>query len=270
MKKIVLLLTCILWIGFSLKTEARGYQVWDQAGLLTENEINELKAIFGSLEDESAWNIMVVTTADAKGMDGTEYAETWFDDNTDGEDGLILLLDMDNREIVIRTFGEAIRYLTDERIEDILDQAYDRVGEQEYAAALYAMASGAKEAWQMGIPKDQYTYDEDTGEILDYQKPQKKITLAEALLALGVALVAGGITIGSIIGRYRLKWGGYKYSFRENGSVELTEQKDIFINQVITHRKIPKDPPDNSSGGGKSTVHTGAGGRSSGGGSRKF
>ena len=44
-----------------------------------------------------------------------------------GTDGLALLIDMDNREITVSTSGIAIRYLTDERIENILDAGYDHM-----------------------------------------------------------------------------------------------------------------------------------------------
>lgn len=55
----------------------------------------------------------------------------------------------------------------------------------------------------------------------------------------------------------------------KNGSVRLEKKEDHFVNQFVTHRHIQRESSGSGSGG-KSTVHKGAGGRSSSGGSRKF
>ncbi len=244
-------------------------QVADEAGLLTEDEISALTDLIVGLESETGWDIMAATTADAAGKDATAYTELMFDQNCISDDGVICMIDMDNREIVLRTFGKAIFYLTDERIDGILDEAWEAVSDGSYKECLQLMLTGCGRAFEQGIPKDQYTYDEDTGEIIPYKKP-RRITPLEAVVALVAALAAGGITAAAIIGKYRLKWGGYTYSCRENGSLTLTDRKDTLVNQVVTHRRIPRDPPKSSSGGSRSTVHKGVGGRTSGGGSRKF
>ena len=67
--------------------------------------------------EESGWNVYAVTTDDAQGKSATAYADDFFDEHsTEQEDGVALLIDMDNREITISTCGIAIRYLTDSRI----------------------------------------------------------------------------------------------------------------------------------------------------------
>lgn len=220
-------------------------QLIDQAGLLTEAEAEDVEAMIEKLEDKTGWDVMAVTTEDAEGMTAQYYAEKWFDDYTTCDDGFICLIDMDNREIQLRTFGEAIQCLNDSRRDRILDSAYEKVSNEEYA-----------ETFQVMIQKTgKYAY--------------RQITVIEALIALVAALAAGGITVGGIVGSYRLKFGGYKYPIEKNGSVNLRKKEDAFVNQFVTHRHIPKS--DGSSGGsGKTTTHVGAGGRTSGGGGRKF
>ena len=219
-------------------------QVTDQAGLLTSSEAEEVEEMIEELEDKTGWDVMALTTDDAEGMSATYYAEKWFDDYTTCDDGIICFIDMDNREIVLRTFGEAIEDITDSRRDKILDSAYEKVSAEEYA-----------EAFEVMIQKtSKYAY--------------RQITMVEVLIALAAALVAGGIAVGGIIGSYRLKFGGYKYPIEKNGSVKLNKKEDAFVNQFVTHRHIPKS--DGNGGGGGTTTHVGAGGRTSGGGSRKF
>lgn len=244
-------------------------QLEDQADLLTASEETEIQEQITQLEEETGWDIMAVTTNDAQGMDANEYAESWFNEYTACDDGIIYSIDMDNREIVVRTYGESIYYITDERWNAILDAGFAMVDKEDYCGTFGKMMTQTQKYYQQGIPNDQNTYDEDTHEVTTYASKHKKVTLVEALIALGIALLAGGGTAFGIIGSYRLKFGGYKYPIEKNGSIILSKKDDMFVNQFVTQRHIPKDD-DNDKNSGRSSVHTDSGGRSSGGGSRNF
>ena len=129
MKKALLwCLVCLVCLvpcsGAALAAEAD-----DAAGLLTADEISDLNDEIASFMEESGWNVYAVTTDDAQGKSATAYADDFFDEHSpEQEDGVALLIDMDNREITISTCGIAIRYLTDSRIDNILDAAYARRG----------------------------------------------------------------------------------------------------------------------------------------------
>lgn len=246
-------------------------QLEDQAGLLQGTETEELKARIAGLEEETGWDIMAVTTEDARGMEAIPYGEQWLDEYLTGEDGILCLIDMDNREIALCSTGEARYYVSDDRREQIFDDAYPKVSNEEYAAALAVMLDGVETYYRSGVPKDSHLYDEDTGEVMKYGDTHRELTLTEILAALAAALAAGGVTVGIIISSYRLKFGGYKYPIEKNGTVNLNKKEDVFVNQIVTHRHIPKNDGGGKSGGsGRSTVHTGSGGRSYGSGSRKF
>lgn len=256
-----------------VKAESLQIQVVDDADILNDSEESSLTELVEELELSSKWDVMVVSTADAGGLTSERYAEEWFDQYTTKDDGVICLIDMDNREIMMRTFGEAIYYLTDSRVDEILDNAWNEVSNGAYSESFESMIKGIGDALQRGIPDGQYTYDEDTKQVVGAYGEKKRITLWEGMLAVVAALAAGGITIGTVVGKYRLKWGGYQYSCRENSNIELTEKRDTFVNQIVTHRKIPKESSGGGSGrsgGSRSTTHVGAGGRRSGGGGRKF
>ena len=119
-------------------------------------------------------------------------------------------------------------------------------------------------------PQKNYLDDEDTGEVINYKQEHRGINRLELIFAVVAALLAGGASAGGIIGKYHLKFGGYQYPIEKNGNVKLKKREDRFINQFVTHRHIPKEDSNGGGSGNRSTVHTGAGGRSSSGGSRKF
>lgn len=243
--------------------------VYDDAALLTDAEIDALNEKIAALREESGWNIYAVTTSDAGGRTATEYADDFFDAySVEQEDGVALLIDMDNREIVISTCGAAIRYLTDDRIDAILDEAYTDVADGNYGACMDTMLGGVERYYQKGIPEGQYNYDTETGKI----SVHRTLTLTEALVAVAIAVVCGVAVYLSVLGRYRLKFGTYKYEFRENGRVNLRVKEDRFVNQTVTHRRIPKQTggEGGSHSSGRSSTHVSSSGRSHGGGSRKF
>ncbi len=254
----------------SLPVWAANIQLTDQAGLLTKEEAAELNQQIEELEKNTGWDIMAVTTEDATGMDATTYAEHWFDQHTENENGIICMIDMDNREITIRAFGECRFYITDNQTEDILDAGYKEISEERYKETLQAMLKGVQTAYIEEKPQKNYLDDEDTGEIINYKQEHRGINRLELIFAVVAALLAGGASAGGIIGKYHLKFGGYQYPIEKNGNVKLKKREDRLINQFVTHRHIPKEDSNGGGSGNRSTVHTGAGGHSSSGGSRKF
>lgn len=272
LRRMVLLVGAFLLLGSGNLYAAQEGNVYDDASLLTDSEIRTLNEKITALEEESGWNIYAVTTADAGGRTATEYADDFFDAHSlEQEDGVALLIDMDNREIAISTCGIAIRYLTDDRIDDILDEAYNDVSDAAYGDCLDTMLSGVEGYYHAGISEGQYNYDTETGKVSVY----RTLTLTEALTVLLVAAAAGAVVYVSVLGKYRLKFDTYKYEFRKNGRVNLRVKNDRFINQTVTQRRIPKQT--SSSGrssthhsSGRSSTHRSSSGRSHGGGSRKF
>lgn len=243
--------------------------VYDEAELLTDEEFTEVANEAGALEDKTGWEVMVLTVQDAGGYTTQEYSEEFLNENLIGDDGVVYTIDMDNREVYIATTGNSIYYLTDDRIQDVIDAGYDEVKNEAYADAFTGMIRATADWYEEGIPADQYTYDTDTGEIVPYQKPMG-LDWFEVLIAIVIAAVAFGIVFASVAGKYRLKWGTYKYDFRKNSDVRLKNEEDRLVNQFVTHRHIPKETSSGSSSSGQSSIHTGSGGRSYGGGGRKF
>lgn len=270
-KALFLLLVAMLLSGGTAVTAAQEGNVYDDAELLSDSEKSALNGQITALQEKSGWNVYAVTTADAGGRSATAYADDFFDAHSpEQENGVAVLIDMDNREITISTCGEAIRYLTDDRIDSILNDAYNDVSDGAYGACLMTMVAGAADAYDAGIPGNQYNYDTQTGEISRYHG----FTWGEILIAVLLACGTGAVIYSVVIGKYRMHFGTYQYDFHENGNVALRVKEDRFIHETTTHRRIPRQT--GSGGGssyhssGRSSTHRSSSGRSHGGGSRKF
>lgn len=153
-------------------------------------------------------------------------------------DGVAFVIDMDNREIAVVHFGEANRYYTDERVESILDEGFNYMGDAEYADAMEAMIDEAEYYYGQGVPTGQYNYDEETGEYDYYEK--NTLTWFEILITLLVALGIGGAFCGITIGKYRLHFDKYKYDYHKNSHVNLTNRTDRFCKSGSNPSSYPE------------------------------
>ena len=61
------------------------------------------------------------------------------------QSGILFLIDMDNRELYISTNGQMIRYMTDSRINDVLDDVYNYAADADYYGAAAAWRRPAAE-----------------------------------------------------------------------------------------------------------------------------
>lgn len=266
-----LLFVTLLWM-IPTEAGAESRQVYDNASIFSEEEIMLLTDAVDELEDLTDWDAMVITVDDPAVFSAQNYAEEKFNELTSKDDGIVYLLDMNGRELYIATAGEAFLYMVDVRLNEALDDAFPYAKEGDYAQAMNAMIKATESFYEEGIVDGLTVYNEDDGTYAYYtEKPEHFISFGEIIMAVIAGVAACVIFSLVIMGKYRLKFGRYRYNVRENAIVDLTKKEDHLVNQFVTRRKIPRDPPPSSKGGGgTSTIHTGAGGRSFGGGGRKF
>lgn len=276
LKGCLLLAGLLLGLFGMMTVSAAESCVYDEAGLLTAEEKETLNTLAQSCEENWDLNFLAVTTEDTEGKTAQTYADefydSWFPESTE-EDGVLYLIDMEHREIYISTSGLAQRYLTDQRITYILDDAYGYAAVGDYYGTFRSFFENTEYYLQQGIPSDQYNYDIETGE-KDYAKPKYQLTSMECLIALSAGMAAAVGTVLGVKAKYQLKFEDFHYDAYTDSEIQLAVKEDRLINTIVTHRRIPRN--DSGSGGrssggsGRSTVHHSSSGRSHGGGGRKF
>lgn len=248
---------------FSAKT-----LVFDEAGLFNKEQIASLETEANQLSESYNMDIVITTTNDAQGKSSREYADDYFDYNGFGVgtdfDGILFLIDMDNREAYISTSGVGIRYLTDERIERILDKVFESgLSDGDYYGASMGFLNGTRNYLQMGIPSDQFNEPEEA-------VVPNKLTLFDILVGLVGGTTTGGIFYGTTKSKYKLRNPGNAFSYRNNSIVNVVPNEDKLVDSIVTNRIIPKPTNTNHSSSGRSSTHRSSSGRSHGGGGRKF
>lgn len=280
---ITIAILCMFFCITAFASEEKESRVFDQAGLLTEEEVKELEQQLARLQEKIKMDLVVVTTDDSQGKTSEEYADDFYDNGDYGREnsysGALFLIDMDNRTLYISTSGDMIRLLTDERIENILDLAYAGAEAEDYYESACQFISGVENWYDKGIQSGQYNYDRETGRISIY----RSIRWYEGLTAAVIAFMAGIIPCIAVKGSYAMKRERRlaqqsHIQYRGQCHFGYSSQNDNLINKSVTQRIIPR--PVKSSGSssngtrrssaGRSTTHRSSSGRSHGGGGRKF
>ncbi len=243
--------------------------IFDNAGLFTDDERLALEERFAAISADINMQITALTLNGEADGDYVDYGKSFFTEHQLGfgknQDGAMLIIDMAERKYDIITHGKMIVYMTDKRIDSLLDDLLDAMSAGDYLSALDTFGSGILANYQKGVPKGQYEYDEDTGKIIRY----KSLTALEIGLAGILAIAAGAAAFFTVSRRYNMQGKVYTYHFQENSSLTLSESTDIKTNEFVTTRRIPKKTSSGGggSGGGRSTTSGGFGG---GGGGRSF
>ena len=138
-------------------------QVYDAAGILSEDEIDEITKVADEVEDKTGWDLIILTVNDASVTSDRDYAEEQFNECTESDDGIAYLLNMDSRSFYIATAGEAYEYVGDSQIDEMLDDAVTYAGEGDYTQAMIAMLEDTESYYTSNTAKNMTIYDEDQG-----------------------------------------------------------------------------------------------------------
>lgn len=257
----------LLFIGFlalfnPLKVFAADDTIDDQANLLTTEERAELSSQADAINQKIKGEVFILTTTD-----NTEEPRTFANEQLmarvgKNNNGALLLLDMTQREIYLSTSGNMIDYITDKRRDQLLDDVEAAMSAGDYYQASADYLTNAEQFVDDGIPSGSYRIDETTGKVTYY----KSITGIELTIGLIIAAAAAIGFFFMVRLRYQLKIGTYRYPYRENAQLDLTERQDQLVNSFVTTRRIPRPAKNNGGGGGGSTTNSSGGGTFGGGG----
>lgn len=274
-RKITVSLCCLFLCGcliVSVFGDSRVF-VADEAGLLSWEEITLLQEKAEKLEDQYGIHAVILAVDSLGGVWAQDFAEDYYDRAGYGEDGVLFLLAMAEREWYISTSGRAIYALTDYGIAQIGEGSVAFFGDGSWFEGFGYFLDTLPmylEALEYGVPVDGYAddsgsyYHVDPEEILYYETQ----TTPSLLLSVICGIAVAGIVI--LIMRFCMNTKRPSRCAGEymiDGSWNLTQRRDIFLYSNVT--KVRKQEPPKHTGGG-SSVHRSSGGRRHGGGGGRF
>lgn len=263
---IFLMVSLVLSTGATSAYAAESSNVKDSMNYLTTDQVQALQATEDVIKTTYGLEPVIVITDNVEGKSSMAYADDYYDYNGYGIDedksGLLLLINMADRDVWISTSGKAIDIFTDDRIDSMLDGIVPGLKEQDYNAACASFLSDVEGYALQGIPDGQYRVEQEA----PYQG-----TYGERAVALMLnPLVIGGSLIISIAAAVIITLSGKgrvtvtPQTYEEKGSFVLTREVDDFLRELVTRQKIE------SNSGGSSSTHMGSSGSSHGGGGRGF
>lgn len=252
----LLLAAFLLAIGFSqlVSAEESAPRVFDRAGLFSPEETEELEKESREFFARYGQEMLVVTTRDAEGKSSRDYAADFYDTHfgntaTRFVDGVIVLLDMDNREINLVTTGRMIEDIDRDAEESVYDAGIDGMKSGDYGQAAKKMVRRVAAIMNRLYPGP------------------NGITAEEA----GASGVAGLGTAAGFYAAQRKKYKGQKkplrYQLGANRLMNLVPYSDELIDSRITAVPLPRNNSQKFGGGSSGgRTFTGSSGTSHGGG----
>lgn len=245
-KQLISLLFCLLFLCLvPLSVFASSSYVTDDAGLLTSDEIAELEAQCIQFRNDYNMELAFLTVNELNGASPMAYADDYFDANY-GADGILLLIDMGQRQWHISTAGTAIEAYSDDDLFGIEKDLVPYLSDGEYY--------------------DGFCYFVTDAEYYATNEPISDLT-AVLFMTVPAGLVIALIAILIMRGIMNTKQPQRSAeNYEVSNSYKLKQHRDLFLYSNVS--KTPRQQSSNSSGG--SSVHRSSSGRSHGGRGGKF
>lgn len=251
----IALLSCTL-MGFDAQQE----KVYDNAGLLSVTERDELESLCVQTAQQTETDIAIVTINNNEGKSPRDYAEDAFMEYNLGYDkahgdGVLLLIDMQSRKTWIATSGNAITYLSDSRLESINNAVTAKLKNNQYYAACKIFVEK--------VATDMKSLPNGSSTAKDQSLSQR--LLDHWWLKILISLAVGGVVVAVMAHNARAQMTVGSQTYTRDHKFDVRDRRDIFINTTVVKHKIET----NHNNGGSST-HTGSGGNTFGGGGGSF
>ena len=239
-----------------------GAQIIDSADLLSDQEMIELESKADRLMDDYGMDVVILTVDSLDGQYVQTKADDFYDENGYGDNGVLFLLAMEEREWYISTSGDAIYALTDYGIQQVGFVMVPYLSQGDYYGAFDVFLDELPmyfDALEKGKPVDSYE------EVLYYEEDASP----SLLVSLFFGVVAGGLTVLIMRGTMNTKKpqrSAGEYLIQD--SYQLNTIQDLFLYSQV--QKVRRQESSSGSGGGGSSVHRSSSGRSHGGGGGRF
>lgn len=258
-KTMICIVSILLYIMMTMPLQAARTVplLVDDADLLSDSEENEIEQQLDAVSEKYGMEVVIVTVWGLDGKSAMAYADDYYDYNGYLEDGILLLISMEDRDWWISTSGEGKRDFTDAGLDYIAEKIIPDLSNGDYDWAFTTYVQLCDEF--IGQARNGQPY--DVGNM-----PAEAFAWGTAaLIAFVPAFIIALITV--LIMKSKLK-SVHKQdtasAYTRNESLHLTEQKDRFL--YVHHSRTVK--PKNNSGG--SSTHRSSSGSSHGGSGGKF
>lgn len=256
--------------------------VKDYLNYLSDTEVQELQSRINEISNKFSLDTVIVITDNTDGKSSMQYADDFYDNNNYGLDaeksGILMLVNMDAREVWISTKGSAITIFTDSTISTMVNDITRYLSDKDYNGASSKFLEKinyycdkkliTNNTDSVGNSSSESSSDTEMSSAPTsyFSRVNSRVTsLSTYITSLIISIVV------TLIVTQKSKWKVTVNSrtYEGNGSFNLTHNKDILINENTTRTKIMKESNETSSSNA-STTHKSASKSTHGGGGGSF
>lgn len=258
MKRRMIIVIAALSVLLTLTWTAYASPVYlvDDAHLLGDEEASQLETQLTQLSTRLGVDIVVVTVDSTDGKTPMDFADDCYDDGGYADDGILLLVSMEDNDWWVSTAGYGITAVTEAGLTYMSDRFVPYLSDGAYGQAFTEFADLCEKfimQARTGDPYDSHNLPKDPFHFL-----------TNLLIALAIGLVVGWIATGMMKAKLKsVRQRATADDYMTPGSMQLTNSRDLLLYTRIDRREKPK------SNGGAAT-HLSSSGRSHGGGGGKF
>lgn len=251
MKKIIVCFLVLLMLAVPVCAE--NYLIHDDEGLLQSHDVEKLETVYASYAQSHGFTPALVTVDDFGGLSAEEFAGQFYDIMAYPEDGILLLISLEEGQWYILTNGECYRRISNQDAQRIGESLVDLIQDGQYYAAFLQFPELAGEIF----------LDNEPDEIIhpDVAPAVPKKTYGKTIaISMGAGLLIGLITVGIMAAKMKTVRAQKEASdYVRPDSFHLTNSRDIFLYSNVHRTPKPKQNSSGGSHGGGS--RGGAGGR---------
>ena len=251
MKKIIVCFLVVLMLAVPVCAE--NYLIHDDEGLLQSHDVEKLETVYSDFAQSYGFTPALVTVDDFGGITAAEFAGQFYDIMAYPEDGILLLISLEEGQWYILTNGECYRRISDQEAQRIGDSLVPLIRDGQCYAAFLQFPELAGEIFLDNEPEE--TYQPHVAPTIPKKSYGKTIAIS-----MGVGLLIALIAVAVMAAKMKtVRAQNAASDYVRPGSFHLTNSRDIFLYSRV-HR-TPKPKPNSSGGGRSGGSRGGAGGR---------
>lgn len=135
-------------------------KIYDFAEVLSADEEKQLYKKIDKFVKQSNMDLVIITIKNNNKSDSGQYAHDFYNYNDFGNDGVLLLIDLDRKGVYMVKEGAAYDLFPNERMKPILKNVYKNVVESNYYNACNGFITSVSDFIYIGLDDDVFIDDE--------------------------------------------------------------------------------------------------------------
>lgn len=220
-KKIYLVLITVFMLCLACSTSAYASllvdsRIEDNANLLTSSQKQDLSDKINEISNKHNFDVVIVTVDSIGDKTPENYTIDYYKGKY-SENGIILLLSMENRDYWIQPFGSGLRYFNENRLINIIDEVIPDISYGKYYTAFKNFADICNK--RLTFPVVKYT-----------------------LISLLVGIILAIMTVSSMKTKLTsVRTQNTANTYTKKDSLAVTNSRDFFLYKNVTKSYVSKN-----------------------------